>query len=63
MIRQILKSILTRLSAGVSDTMGAKEETVAGWSRDPLSHPVLDAMSLSELADLPAQSLRACGRQ
>lgn len=33
------------------------------WRRDPLTHPVLAAMSLSELADLPAASLRSCCRE
>lgn len=28
---------------------------------DPLAHPTLDAMSLTELADLPAAELRARG--
>ena len=26
---------------------------VAGWVRDPLSHPVLDTMSERELGDMP----------
>jgi len=33
------------------------------WLRDPLAHPVLDAMSLNELADLPVQALRSCCRE
>jgi len=33
------------------------------WLRDPLSHPTLDAMSLSELADLPPAALRSCCRE
>jgi hypothetical protein len=33
------------------------------WLRDPLAHPVLDHMSLGELADLPARSLRSCCRE
>ena len=32
------------------------------FRRDPLAHPSLDAMSLTELADLPAAELRARGR-
>lgn len=30
------------------------------WRRDPLAHPALNAMSVSQLADLPAGALRAC---
>ena len=33
------------------------------WLRDPLAHPVLDHMSLGELADLPASALRSCCRE
>jgi hypothetical protein len=33
------------------------------WLRDPLSHPALDAMSLSELADIPPAALRSCCRE
>ncbi len=33
------------------------------WLRDPLAHPVLDHMSLGELADLPASALRSCYRE
>jgi hypothetical protein len=33
------------------------------WMRDPLAHPVLDHMSLGELADLPASALRSCCRE
>ena len=33
------------------------------WMRDPLSHPKVDAMSLSELADLPAGQLRSYCRE
>lgn len=42
-----------RLAAGVCED----------WMRDPLSHPAVDAMSLSELADLPARQLRSCCRE
>ncbi len=33
------------------------------WMRDPLAHPVLDTMSLSELADIPPRALRAQCRE
>jgi len=33
------------------------------WRRDPLAHPVLEHMSLGELADLPASALRSCCRE
>lgn len=29
------------------------------WLRDPMAHPAVDAMNLSEIADLPAGQLRA----
>ena len=32
------------------------------FCRDPLAHPTLTAMSLTQLADLPAGELRARGR-
>lgn len=33
------------------------------WLRDPLSHPALEAMNLSELADLPPSALRSYCRE
>ncbi|HTV70937.1 MAG TPA: hypothetical protein VMF90_20605 [Rhizobiaceae bacterium] len=42
-----------RLTATVADCIR--------WLRDPLSHPVLDAMSERELADLPFSSARIVG--
>lgn len=39
---------LGRRSAAPADA-----ETMAEWSRDPLSHPALSNMSPRELADLP----------
>ncbi|SDP67988.1 hypothetical protein SAMN05428967_2957 [Phyllobacterium sp. YR620] len=35
---------------------------ILDWQRDPLSHPVLDAMCLDELADLPFDA-RSVSRQ
>ncbi|MGB6118805.1 MAG: hypothetical protein WBF87_11335 [Mesorhizobium sp.] len=32
------------------------------FSRDPVAHPVLSSMSMTELADIPASELRALGR-
>ena len=54
---------LVRLAASAilaSDSGEAERET---WLRDPLAHPVLDQMSLGELADLPPSALRSCCRE
>jgi hypothetical protein len=41
------------LEALRTDAPAPSEEERAGWLRDPLSHPALEAMSGRELADLP----------
>jgi hypothetical protein len=46
-------SILSSLSSLSSRHTGRYEEQPPAWVRDPLAHPVLDAMSERELADLP----------
>jgi hypothetical protein len=58
---------LTTLVQGIAT--GASRVTPAtcaaaciDWLRDPLAHPSLDAMTLSEIADLPAGELRARAR-
>ena len=33
---------------------------ILNWQRDPLSHPVLEAMGLDELADLPFDARSVC---
>lgn len=43
-------SLLRSLSATRD---GCRDEEVARWVVDPLSHPVLDTMSERELADMP----------
>jgi hypothetical protein len=48
--------------------IGARNASITGsertrWARDPLAHPALAAMNLSELADLPAGALRSCCRE
>ena len=61
-----LFSITTRLvnlaasAIHASDSGDADRET---WLRDPLAHPVLDHMSLGELADLPPSALRSRCRE
>ena len=35
----------------------------ADWCSDPLSHPVIRAMDINELADLPFRSAREQGRR
>ena len=54
---------LVRLAASaivVGDSGQTDRDT---WLRDPLAHPVLDHMSLGELADLPPSALRSCCRE
>ncbi|NTS30428.1 hypothetical protein HQ945_04100 [Phyllobacterium sp. BT25] len=36
------------------------DSEILDWQRDPLSHPVLDAMGLDELADLPFDARSVC---
>ena len=47
----------------VAATDNARDIDSETWRRDPLAHPVLDHMSLGELADLPASALRSCCRE
>jgi hypothetical protein len=47
----------------VAATDNARDIDSETWQRDPLAHPVLDHMSLGELADLPASALRSCCRE
>jgi hypothetical protein len=61
-----LFSMTTRLvrfatSAIVAGDSGQTDREI--WRRDPLAHPVLDHMSLGELADLPPSALRSCCRE
>jgi len=61
-----LFSMTTRLvrlavSAIVASDSGQTDRDT--WLRDPLAHPVLDHMSLGELADLPPSALRSCCRE
>ena len=61
-----LFSITARLvrllvSANAADNVRDADSEI--WLRDPLAHPVLDHMSLGELADLPASALRSCCRE
>jgi hypothetical protein len=43
-------SLLRTLSAARD---GSRDEEIARWMVDPLSHPILDAMSERELGDMP----------
>jgi hypothetical protein len=59
-----LFSIITRLVrsfVAATDTVETTDGEI--WLRDPLAHPVIDHMSLGELADLPASALRSCCRE
>ena len=62
-----LFSMTTRLVRLVASAIAADDSgetrTSETWLRDPLAHPVLDHMSLGELADLPASALRSCCRE
>ena len=60
-----LFSIMTRLVRLTASTIAAGDSEADReiWKRDPLAHPVLDHMSLGELADLPTGSLRSCCRE
>jgi hypothetical protein len=55
---RLMRSVVSTIAA--NDVKDADSET---WLRDPLAHPVLDHMSLGELADLPASALRSCCRE
>ena len=54
---------LVRLAAAAVAADDSGEADRETWLRDPLAHPVLDHMSLGELADLPASALRSCCRE
>lgn len=53
------RAVATHIGPLAADTEAACER----WLRDPLSHPALDAMNLSELADLPPSALRSFCRE
>lgn len=61
---------LTSLISDFADSADASRSFAAGcaaacadWLRDPLSHPQLDAMDLSQIADLPSGQLRSLVRE
>lgn len=58
MTARLVRRVASAITAGDS---GETDREI--WKRDPLAHPVLDHMSLAELADLPASSLRSCCRE
>lgn len=45
--------ILSLLRAFSATSDGSRDEEVARWVVDPLSHPVLETMSERELGDMP----------
>jgi hypothetical protein len=68
------KAVFQKISTGMLDAARAvvkhveplaatTEAACERWLRDPLAHPALDAMSLSELADIPPRALRAQCRE
>ena len=52
------RAILATLERRFVQTVCFRRE----FRRDPLAHPQLTAMTLTQLADLPASELRARGR-
>ncbi|WP_274629873.1 hypothetical protein [Arvimicrobium flavum] len=46
-------SMLSKLFEPAAATLLHHADDCAAWMRDPLAHPVVAAMSLRELADLP----------
>jgi hypothetical protein len=57
---KFLTTLVQHIANGAPGGATAKCATACmEWLRDPLAHPAVDAMSLSELADLPAGQLRA----
>ena len=54
---------LVRLAASALVARDGSQTDREIWLRDPLAHPVLDHMSLGELADLPPSALRSCCRE
>ncbi|SMH51238.1 hypothetical protein [Mesorhizobium australicum] len=64
----MLKFLTTLLSdlagrAGVSRSFADCAAACADWLRDPLAHPELETMNLSQIADLPAGQLRSLVRE
>jgi hypothetical protein len=58
----MVQIILTAIRA-LGGLSSYKNSDGGHWARDPLAHPVIDSMSLNELADLPVQALRSCCRE
>lgn len=52
----------SQLVTSIRTLFRSAARTCRDFSRDPLAHPVLDGMSMTELADIPAGELRARGR-
>lgn len=62
---KFLTSLISDLAgrAGVSRSFADCAAACADWLRDPLAHPQIDGMSLSQLADLPSAQLRSLVRE
>jgi hypothetical protein len=57
---KFLTTLVQEMAGGASRaTTAACASGCMDWLRDPLAHPAVNAMSLAELADLPAGQLRA----
>jgi hypothetical protein len=60
-----MSAIIRRLTGSFGILRGALiagDYPCADFRHDPLAHPAIDRMSLTELADIPATELRARGR-
>ena len=55
-----LKSLMRSLIGAVSGKRAVTGSARRSWSRDPLSHPDLERMSQTELADLPFDPRQVC---
>ncbi len=62
---KFLTSLISDLAgrAGVSRSFADCAAACADWLRDPLAHPELETMNLSQIADLPAGQLRSLVRE
>jgi hypothetical protein len=63
MFEKISISLLDAARAVATPLAADTEAACERWLRDPLSHPALEVMNLSELADLPAKALRSQCRE
>ncbi len=57
---ETLKSLMKALIGALSGKPPVTGSARRAWSRDPLSHPDLERMSQTELADLPFDPRQVC---